>query len=118
MNGIEGVTLGMLSTAMDASELRHRVTAANIANANNPDYVPLKVSFATHLDALARQGNSSPGQPAPAWLEVEVQREEGSRVQLDAQMATLASNAVHYQALAQGVSRQFALFNIAVSEGR
>lgn len=118
MNAIESVTLSMLSTALDASELQHRVTTTNVANANNPDYVPLKVSFTTHLDMLARQGASSANRALPAWLEVSVQPSPDLRLQLDAQMAALASNAVHYQVLAQAVSRQFALFNIALSEAR
>jgi flagellar basal-body rod protein FlgB len=39
-------------------------------------------------------------------------------VQLDAEMAEVARNAVHYQALVKGLSRHFAILSSAVSDGK
>jgi flagellar basal-body rod protein FlgB len=41
-----------------------------------------------------------------------------ARVQLDAEMAELASNSVHFQALLQGLSRHLSIQALAAGDGR
>lgn len=99
-NGIESVTLQALSRALDVAQLRQQVIASNIANVNTPGYATQRVSFSATVEALQDAG----GQPVP--------------VQLDREMAEMAQNAVHFQALLKGVSRELAILSSAVSEGK
>lgn len=99
-NGIESVTLQALSSALDVAQLRQQVIASNIANANTPGYATKRVSFSATIEALQDAG----GQPVP--------------VQLDREMAEMAQNAVHFQALLKGVGRELAILSSAVSEGK
>jgi flagellar basal-body rod protein FlgB len=122
---MEAVTTAALSAALDAANLRQSAIAANIANAGAEGYVPLQLSFGERLEeaqAVLREkgaldfgaidhlrGSLEPvvdaaGQPAA--------------VQIDAEMTELARNAVHFQALTQGLSRHLGLLAMAAGDGR
>ncbi|MCK7581354.1 MAG: hypothetical protein MZV65_40790 [Chromatiales bacterium] len=47
-----GVTQDLTLRALDAAVVRHNVLASNIANASNPEYVPLRVNFEDQLQLL------------------------------------------------------------------
>jgi flagellar basal-body rod protein FlgB len=122
---IEAVTTAALSVALTAASRRHTVVAANIANANTQGYVPLRLTFDTHvaearlfleekglLDRAAveslRGATGLPAEPA----------EGAEKVQLDTEMTEMARNAVHFQALTQGVARHLSILALAASDGR
>jgi flagellar basal-body rod protein FlgB len=122
---IEAVTTAALSAALDASGRRHAALAANIANASTEGYAPVRLSFDAHLDeaqAMLREkgmldmasAESLRGQTEPL-LEAAVQP---GAVRIDAEMSELASNAVHFQALTQGLSRHLGLIAMAAADGR
>ncbi len=119
---IEAVTTAALSAALESSVRRHTAVAANIANANTERYVPLQVNFDARLEdarAALREG---------AWLEagsvnalkgeLEAGPDITQRVQVDMQMAEMARNTVHFQALTQAVSRHLAMLAMAAADGR
>lgn len=121
--GIEAITTAALSLALDAASLRHQAIAANIANHATEGYVPLKLDFESQL-ASARRGLEA-GLDEHTLSEVKLQLqpvmdENGApaRVQLDAEMADMARNAVQFQALARGLNRHFAILALAASEGK
>ena len=122
---LESLTTATLSRALDAASLRQQAIAANVANANTAGFVSLRVDFDTHL-VDARTSLRERGSVEPRDLEalrplLELDADEAgvaSPVQLDQQMADMARNAVHYQALAQGLSRHFGLLAMAAAEGR
>lgn len=123
--GMEAITTQALSLALDASTLRHQVLAQNIANANTLDYVPQRVSFESQMEEVVR-GMQSRGSIDPKALSAVQFRMEPvidangqpGKVQLDSEMADVARNAVHYQALVKGLSRHFAILNSAVNDGK
>lgn len=112
---IQSQTLQTLSSALDIAQLRHQVIANNIANANTPGYGTKTVSFSATIEAL-KEGGTGAGE---AGVERVVDANgQAVPVQLDREMAKMAQNAVHFQALVKGVSRELSILASAVSEGK
>jgi flagellar basal-body rod protein FlgB len=122
---IEAVTTAALSAALSAGATRQTAISANIANAGTEGYVPLRLAFDSTLEearAALRERSSLDPSHIPA-LRGELEPVlDGSgvaaKVQLDAEMAELASNAVHFQALLQGLSRHLSIQALAAGDGR
>lgn len=124
-DGIEAVTRAALSLALDAAGLRQQAMATNIAHASATGYAPRRVSFEAQL-AGARRSLQESGMVDPSTLvDVRPRIETGpnghgvrSRVELDVEAAAMARNAVHYQALAKGLSSHYAILSMAAGDGR
>lgn len=121
----EATTTAMLSLALDAASWRQRVIAANLANADSEGYAPLRVSFEEQLEQARAELHERGRVDATTLADVRPQAEEAVasdgrpvQLQLDQQMAQLAENAVHFQALLQGLSRHLALLAMAAADGR
>jgi flagellar basal-body rod protein FlgB len=122
---MEAVTTAALSAALAGASRRHAVAAANIANANTQDYEPLRLSFEAQL-VEARAILRDKGVLDAAGLEYlrsmpAVAAESSAsaeRVRLDMEMAEIARNAVHFQALAQGLARHLSILALAAADGR
>jgi flagellar basal-body rod protein FlgB len=121
----EAVTTAALSLALEAATRRHQAIAANIANANTEGYAAVKLSFEKHLaearNTLRDRGGIDPAALAGVRMELEpVLDAQGdpAPVRLDTEMADMAANAVHYQALVQGLSRHMSILAIAAGDGR
>lgn len=122
---LESVTTAALSAAMSAGMHRQGAVAANIANAHTEGYVPLRLAFDASLadarEALREKGSLEPAQVASLRGELEPSLDASGapgRVRLDEQMVELAGNAVHFQALAQGLSRHLSIQALAAGDGR
>lgn len=122
---IEAITTAALSASLDAASRRHAAIATNIANVNAEGYVPVRLSFVAQLaeagavlrdkgmlDAAAIENLRRPPEAAAGA------GAGADPVRLDAEMADLARNAVHFQALAQGLSRHLAMLALAAADGR
>jgi flagellar basal-body rod protein FlgB len=123
--GIESITTQALSMALDASTLRQQVLAANIANANTIDYIPQRLTFEDQMGEALRGVQTRGTTDSLSLSAVQMQlvpaldlNGQPAPVQLDAEMAEVARNAVHYQALVKGLSRHFAILSSAVSDGK
>lgn len=121
---VESSTVNLVKLALDASSMRQQALANNIANLNTPGYVPYRVSFEDQL-AGARAKYLS-GQPvsesdlagvAPALVE-DTAAVGATKVSVDTEVANLAQNVVHYQALVRGLSKKMALLSMIINEGR
>jgi flagellar basal-body rod protein FlgB len=122
---LEAMTTATLSKALEAASLRQQAIAANVANANTEGYSPLRLSFEMQLQeasaSLRQRGSVAPEDLGALRLELEpdLQPDGTPRaIELDAEVAAMARNAVQYQALAQGLSRHFALLAAAAADGR
>lgn len=122
---IESITTATLAMALDAATLRHQGIAQNIANANTEGYAPVALSFEGQLEQ-ARRSLRERGRVDPFTLSG-VRPQLGpavgvdgqiAKVQLDTEVARLAQNAVHFQALTKGLSRHFAILSSAASDGK
>ncbi len=119
--GIEGITTSVLSLALDAAVLRQQAIASNIANANTAGYVRQTVSFDRQLAALGagRRDPAQLAQFAHTRLRIEPAGPNATApVQLDMEVAQMAQNAAHYQALLKGIERQYAILSTAISDGK
>lgn len=122
---LEALTTATLSLALDAAARRHQAIAANIANAQVDGYAPVKLSFESQLEearqALRERGSVDAQSLAGVRMELQPWLDAHGQpavVQLDAAMAEMARNAVHYQALAQGLSRHLGVLALAAADGR
>jgi flagellar basal-body rod protein FlgB len=124
--GVEAITTAALGLALDAASLRQQAIATNIANADAVDYVPLSVSFEAQLDDARQALQSRGGLDAASLAGVQPQLvtaglgENGlpPKVMLDVEVAEMARNSVHYQALLKGLSKHFAILSAAVTDGK
>ena len=129
----------LLTTAMRLRAMRHEVLAANIANADTPDYHPRDLQFSGVLQALAQRQAppsgvqdgplllvaSHPGHIRPGTQNAVVTEEktgEGkldqNRVDIDQEMTQLAENALLQEASVTLLSRKLGGLRYAISEGR
>lgn len=125
-----------LEKGLEALALRHRVLADNVANANTPGFKRADVSFAAELAAyLDRQagrrgaplrggsgGAAGAGQAEfrpRIWRMVTTsQRLDGNNVDIEAEMARLAENALLYEAAVRQLSAKLNCLRLAITEGR
>ena len=121
----EETTLALARVALDAASLRHEAISHNIANVNSPGFRPLRVDFERQLDALRGQLNSGAplAQADLAGLRPVLERGpaplDGDRsALLDMEVAAMAQNTVHYQALLKALDKHLAIIGTAVNEGK
>lgn len=123
---IDPVTLAALGAALDAASLRQQVGAANIANVNTAGYAPARVEFEELMPAavaaLGRNGRIARQDLAAPRLAVEGRASNvpygANGVAIDQEVAGLARNALHYQALVKSLNGQYALIESALNDGR
>jgi flagellar basal-body rod protein FlgB len=129
----------LLTTAMRLRAMRHEVLAANVANADTPDYHPRDLQFAGVLQALARRHASSSGMQdgrlllvashsghiRPGVRDAVLTEEKGgegkldqNRVDIDQEMTQLAENALLQETSVTLLSRKLGGLRYAISEGR
>jgi flagellar basal-body rod protein FlgB len=119
-HGLEAVTTASLSLALDAATLRQQVIATNIANANSLGYVPQRASFEAQIEDGLRAGTRDAAAPTlQVRIEPELAANGGAAVvHLDSEVAALAENNLHYQALVRGLNRHLSILASAVTEGK
>lgn len=124
---ISGATTDAIRLALDAAGLRHQAIANNIANANTPGYVPLKVNFEEQMEAFrqAAAGGSDADlkhalQGVKGFIEQDLAAAGpgASNVMLDMEVVKLSQNVVHYQTLLRGLAKQMSIISAAINEGR
>jgi len=123
---ISGITQQLESMALHAYEMRHRVIAHNIANADSIGFQPLRLNFEDQLGALRaalKEGQSAErlseliGQIQPK-IEVDVGEKAGVTQpgeNLDDQLVALTQNTLDYEAMLTVVSRLGSLSRLAIT---
>ncbi|MDB5986159.1 MAG: hypothetical protein JWR16_1212 [Nevskia sp.] len=121
---IQGVTPRLALMALDAYELRQRVIANNIANADSVGYRPMRVNFESQLQALqsaARSGASAAElgrladrvRPAVEFRSID-NRAEDTSARLDDEMAAMVQNTMQYEAVITALERIGDLTSLAL----
>ena len=112
-----------LERAIEGAGKRHEALAANLANANTPGYQRVDVDFHGALAAAVARGEDSrsalerlsfaPARDASAGAT----RADGSTVDVDAESAKLAANALEQQAAVQVAAARIAILKSALGVG-
>lgn len=102
--------IGLLGQAIDAAALKHATHTSNIANADVDGYRRLDVLVETTM--IRNDPEALPNISASV-----VESSEGV-VRLDQEMASMAKNAVRYQALIGAIEKTMSLLRYAAQEGR
>ncbi|WP_375539406.1 flagellar basal body rod protein FlgB [Clostridium estertheticum] len=115
---------------MDASTLRSKVSANNIANINTKNYKGLYVTFEETLkDNMAadtmKTDNSKDIQAGNSNGEITVNRDEstsarqdGNNVDIDLEMTNQAANTLMYAALVSQVNSKISLTSYVIGGGK
>ncbi|MDH1108441.1 hypothetical protein N5C55_22375 [Pseudomonas otitidis] len=120
-----GLTVDVVRYAMGLEHLRARVAAQNIAMANVPGGKVMRLDIAGALQSLRAVRNDpallaqglEQASLGEASIHVQERPVEGTPA-LDAEVAELSAASGRYQALADGISRQYALMQLAIRGGR
>lgn len=136
--GLFSQTDRLLERALDGLSARQRVSAHNIANVDTPGYKRYTLSFEQSLRAaVARESRRglvgvtthpshlSIGAPRDGWtspfLPTRVfqtsMRSDGNNVDVEAEMAQIIKDQIHYSALAQSVMKRYAMLKDAIRGG-
>ena len=105
-----------LERAIQGASLRHEALAANLANVNTPGYRRQDVDFHSALQAAMPAGRDAVAatEIAPAVDSSAPMRPDGNSVDVDAEGANLAQNALEYEALAQVLRARGDILEIAM----
>lgn len=114
---MDEIASALISRALDGLNQRYAFTAQNIANANSPNYRPVRVSFEDSLRAAAEQGRSAIEAVEPRVVYEEPVEGE-SAMRLDLELATAAQTAGRYRALIDILGREMALQRTLITGGR
>lgn len=125
-----GDTYSLLKKSMDASALRSKVSANNIANINTKNYKGLYVTFEEtlkdNMDAdTMKTDNSKDIQAGNSNGEITVNRDEstsarqdGNNVDIDLEMTNQAANTLMYAALVSQVNSKISLTSYVIGGGK
>jgi flagellar basal-body rod protein FlgB len=139
MSGVKSVfdtTTSALNAAINLRQLRHDVTATNIANAETPGYKAKVVEFedalqrAVEMESLRGSASADPndfaiggaGSVSRARADVydnpdgNVANDKNS-VDLESEMATMTENTVMYKAALQLINKKLGALRYAATEG-
>ncbi len=114
---MEPISAALILKTLDGLSLRATATAQNIANANTPDYQPLKVSFEEALVRAATKGVDAIGAVKPEITSA-VDEFGNAGLRIDLEIATASSTAGRYGALVEILNRQLQIHSLALSGTR
>jgi flagellar basal-body rod protein FlgB len=123
-----------LEKGLDATSLRHRVLANNLANVETPNFKRSEVSFEAELKDRLREKNCLPlvrthpkhrpniqpiSQIVPSIKTdaSQTMRNDGNNVDVEAEMAKLSINTIQYNTLIQQLGSHFSRLRSAINEG-
>jgi flagellar basal-body rod protein FlgB len=122
MSDSTNLTIDAVQMALSAASMRQRVISDDIANINSPDHVRMRVDFEQRLSAAleAASGADNAGATSASLLSdarpiMEPAENSGQPPELDDEMVALSANALHYQALARGLSRYLSIAELIAS---
>jgi flagellar basal-body rod protein FlgB len=107
---MDQIAAALIVKALDGLHQRALFTAQNIANANTPDYQPVRITFEDDLRAAADRGLDAirSVQPTPVTVDA-----GGGPMRLDLELAAASQTAMRYRALIDMLGRQLALSRAA-----
>lgn len=134
MSSVFDKTTDALATSLRLRQIRHNVTASNIANAETPGYKAKKVDFEEalasaldidglnkmetgHNDHFTTGANSNPAAEVYDNPDAAVNN-DGNSVDMEKEMSALAENSILYKSALQLINKKMAALKYAISEGK
>ncbi|WP_448661563.1 flagellar basal body rod protein FlgB [Sphingomonas sp. CJ20] len=114
---MDSISTALIAKALDGLTARFQATAQNIANANSPNYRPIRVTFEDSLRSAAMQGGRAIAGVEPR-VELAPMPRIASEMRLDLEIATASQTAMRYGAILSILGRQMDLSRTIVSGGR
>lgn len=114
---MDRVSAILINRSLDGLAARASATAQNIANANSPNYRPVRVSFEDALRAAAPDGAEALSRVVPRF-EPDPATPPGAELRLDLELATASETASRYAALLDLMNRQTQLSRLAIRGGQ
>jgi flagellar basal-body rod protein FlgB len=108
----------MLGKLMDVCELRHRVLAGNLANANTPNYVRKEVKFRDALKSAMEEGDLGRNSAFKPEVIVDKSRPgdaSGNNVEMQDELSAITENSLLYGVAAKMLSKKYAGLRKAIS---
>lgn len=120
VSAIDPATQALVSSALNAADLRQLVHASNVAMAGTPGHVPMQVRFGEQFDALREQISAGRVDAATvaSLARAEVVPSARTEVQLDQELSAMSQNALHYQALVRLLNKQYSVMGMAIDGGK
>lgn len=133
MSGLFDKTTAALQTSINMRQMRHNLTASNIANAETPGYHAKKLDFeealarAIDLDGTRSLSANHPDHFTTGGANPSVRPEiydnpegainnDGNSVDLEKEMSALSENAILYKTAIQLINKKMAALKYAASE--
>lgn len=114
---MESISTVLIAKALDGLTARYEATAQNIANANSPNYRPIRVNFEDSLRTAAAAGPDAIAAVRPR-IELAPMPRIASEMRLDLEIASASQTAMRYGALLSVLGRQMEIARSVVSGGR
>jgi flagellar basal-body rod protein FlgB len=108
---MESYSAAVILKAMEGLSARVAVSSENIANANTPNYRPLRVTFEAALASAAGRDEAAVRAVRPTIIHASDPDHEGLR--LDLELANQSSAAGRYSALVEVLNRQLEIQGLA-----
>ena len=113
---MDEVSAALIARALEGLNQRYMATAQNIANANTPDYRPVRISFEDSLREAASRGVNAI-RAVEARVHVEEPAGDAEPMRLDLELASASQTAARYRALVDILGRQMALERALLAAG-
>ncbi len=113
---MDPISSALIEKALDGLSQRYNFTAQNIANANTPNYRPVRVSFEEDLRQAASGGQAAINTVRPQTIVDPTTSGDG--VRLDLELATASQTAMRYRALLDLLGQQLRLEHTILTGGR
>lgn len=114
---MDQLTSIILTKALDGLALRSAAISQNIANANSPDYDPMRVSFEGELAIAAHDGADAVRQVKPQVIR-DVEAGGVHEVRLDLELAEASKTSLRYNALVELLNREMQIARLGIQGGQ
>lgn len=103
--------------ALDGLTMRASAISQNVANANSPSYVPLRVDFEQQLREAAKNGPDAVRAVQPRFAPIPMADGSGE-MRLDLELASASETALRYAALVDVLGRQMQISHLVARGGQ
>lgn len=107
---MDTTAISILEKGLDASSLRQKVLADNVANVDTPGFKRSDVDFAAVLQSAVGGDDSA----AVVKDETSSMRSDGNNVDIDREMTNVAENELYYEGVTQALSNQLGILRMVI----